>query len=124
MTEPYQSYKIEGKYCDLILIYTSGYESWGHFTVDPTNGHAFSTLGKPMTHNCKYTLSHSNYYGSEEISIINITSRKQLLIDINNCTTSGTKYINGSYYVKLKYIGAKKKNFLFKNKIDYNQRYV
>jgi|TARA_B110000467_G_C18247555_1_gene438359 hypothetical protein len=101
-SKQYQKYSFKGEYCRSALIYITGYESWGYLSVDLNDGTAFYTMGKPMTHDCKFVISHSNYYGEEEISIIELKSEKRLLLTAEAWTTMGTKFINDSYHIKLK----------------------
>ncbi|MEE9364539.1 MAG: hypothetical protein V3U92_18210 [Cellulophaga sp.] len=66
-TKEYSDYNFKGTYCGNALIEITEYEGWGFLSVDLKNGLTCLTLGKPLTSNGETAISHSNYYGEEEI---------------------------------------------------------
>jgi hypothetical protein len=59
-------------------------------------------MKKPITYNCDIIVSYDNYYGEEEISIIDIKSKKQLVIGIEEWYTVDFKMNESNFYFKLK----------------------
>lgn len=83
----YSTYEFVGTNCNLILINTGQYESWGNLYVNPNTGEAFSTMGEPIYLNCDYLYSHSSYYGEEEISIVNLNDKRNMVLIYDGWST-------------------------------------
>ena len=98
----YMNYEFKGILCDKALIYFSEYEYWGYLMVDLDTGLAHETMGEPVTWDCVTFISHSNYYGEEEISIFKLSPKKEeLVITIEGWKTEEVKQSNQSYFLKL-----------------------
>ncbi|MCB0380403.1 MAG: hypothetical protein KDD24_04050 [Flavobacteriales bacterium] len=95
-------YEFKGIYCNNLLIYISGYESWGHLSVSLLDGMTFSTLGKPITSNCKLIYSYSQNYGEEEITIFDVATKKQLVLIIDSWFTDESKQDDNNIFFKMK----------------------
>lgn len=97
----YSNYEFKGTYCGNALIKITGYESWGFLSVDLENGLTCFTMGKPLTTNGETTISHSNYYGEEEIALTDLKTKEQYVIGIEGYHTTETITFENSYYLKL-----------------------
>jgi len=95
-------YEFKGQYCNNSLIFISGYESWGYISVNLTDGLAFRMSGKPLTSNCNIIYSHTQIYGEEEITIIELDTKKQLGLIIENWYTIDSKQDINEIYLKMK----------------------
>jgi hypothetical protein len=95
-------YYFKGQYCNYALIKIAGYEFWGYLTIDLSDGNVYYTMKKPITYNCDIIVSYDNYYSEEEISIIDIKSKKQLVIGIEEWYTVDFKMNESNFYFKLK----------------------
>lgn len=100
-SKAHSNYKFLGVYANHALIEISGYEFWGFISVDLSNGLAFDTMGKPLTANGKTALSHSNYYGEEEIAISHLKENMHYTIGIDGWNTTESKFAMGVHYLKL-----------------------
>ena len=100
-TKKYSDYKFIGTYCGNALIEIIGYESWGFLSVDLKNGLTCFTMGKPLTSNGEFAISHSNYYGEEEIALTDLKTKEQYIIGIEGWRTMESKVSKNSYYLKL-----------------------
>lgn len=106
-------YEFIGKYCNYALIFVTAYEDQrGYISVNLTDGIGYYTLNSPLTIDCNICLSYSNYYGPEEISLVNMNSKKSTCININNWNVIETRYFGSNYYLKLE----SSENFKIKNK--------
>ncbi len=101
-TKEFSDYIVRGIYFNNALIETIGYESWGFISVNLKNGLAFYTMGKPLSSNGETAISYSNYYGEEEIALIDLKSKKQYVIGIEGWITIESKVSENVYYLKLK----------------------
>jgi len=95
-------YYFRGQYCNYALIEMAGYEFWGYLTIDLSDGNVYYTMRKPISYNCDVIVSYANYYGEEEISIIDTKSKKQLVIGIEGWYTIDFKMNENDFYFKLK----------------------
>jgi hypothetical protein len=97
----YSNYEFKGTYCGNVLIEITGYESWGFLSVDLKNGLTCFTMGKPLTSDGETAISHSNYYGEEEIALTDLKTKEQYVIGIEGWRTMESKVLNNRYYLKL-----------------------
>ena len=97
----YSNYEFKGTYCGNVLIEITGYESWGFLSVDLKNGLTCFTMGKPLTSDGETAISHSNYYGEEEIALTDLKTKEQYVIGIEDWRTMESKVLNNRYYLKL-----------------------
>ncbi len=97
----YSNYKFIGTYYGNALIEITGYESWGFLSVDLKTGLTCFTMGKPMTSDGETAISHSNYYGEEEIALTDLKTKEQYVIGIEGWRTIESKFSKNSYYLKL-----------------------
>ncbi|SFD05170.1 hypothetical protein [Algibacter pectinivorans] len=97
----YSNYEFKGTYCGNALIEITEFEGWGFLSVDLKNGLTCFTMGKPLTSNGEATISHSNYYGEEEIALTDLKTKEQYVIGIQGWRTIESKVLNNSYYLKL-----------------------
>jgi len=104
-------YEFVGQYCNFGIIYVHGYEYWEYISVDLSNGYSFQTLSKPKTIDCKYAISIGNYYGTEEVNIIDLVTKNRFDLAIENASIIESNQIGNGYYLKLKSFG---KNAEFK----------
>lgn len=95
-------YEFKGQYCNKSLIFISGYESWGYLSVDLLDGTVFSTMGSPKTSDCKLIYSYSQYYGEEEITIVDVIAKKQLVLIIDSWYTEESKQEANKIFLKMK----------------------
>ena len=58
-------------------------------------------MGKPLTSNGETAISHSNYYGEEEIALTDLKTKEQYVIGIEGWRTIESKVSKNSYYLKL-----------------------
>ena len=100
-TKEYSDYKFKGTYCGNALIEIIGYESWGFLSVDLKNGLTYFTMGKPLTSDGETAISHSNYYGEDEIALTDLKTKEQYVIGIEGWRTIESKVSKNSYYLKL-----------------------
>ena len=97
----YSNYEFKGTYCGNALIEITGYDSWGFLSVDLKNGLTCFTIGKPLTSDGETAISHSNYYGEEEIALTDLKTKEQYVIGIEGWRTMESKVLNNRYYLKL-----------------------
>ena len=95
------NYEFKGTYFGNALIRITGYEFWGFLSVDLENGLTCFTMGKPLTSNGETAISHSNYYGEEEIALTDLKTKKQYVIGIEGYRTTESITFENSYYLKL-----------------------
>ncbi|MDY8135444.1 hypothetical protein [Aquimarina sp. 2201CG5-10] len=100
-TKENSDYKFLGTYCHNALIEINGYESWGFLSVDLKNGLACFTMGEPLTSGGETAISHSNYYGEEEIALTNLKTKEQYVIRIEGWRTMESIVSKNNYYLKL-----------------------
>ena len=58
-------------------------------------------MGKPLTSDGETAISHSNYYGEEEIALTDLKTKEQYVIGIEDWRTMESKVLNNRYYLKL-----------------------
>jgi len=97
----YSNYEFKGTYYGNALIEITGYESWGFLSIDLENGLTCFTMGKPLTSNGETSISHSNYYGEEEIALTDLKTKEQYVIGIEGYRTTELITFENSYYLKL-----------------------
>jgi hypothetical protein len=97
----YSNYKFKGIYSGNALIEITEFEGWGFLSVDLENGNTFSTMGKPLTSEGETAISYSNYYGDEEIALIDLKTQEKYVIGIDGWTTLESKVVKNKYYLKL-----------------------
>ncbi|QCX39033.1 hypothetical protein FF125_11525 [Aureibaculum algae] len=97
----YSNYEFKGTYCGNALIEITEFEGWGFLSVDLKNGLTCRTMGKPLTSNGETAISHSNYYGEEEIALTDLKTKEQYVIGIEGWRTIESKVSKNSYYLKL-----------------------
>ena len=97
----YSNYEFKGTYCGNALIEITEFEGWGFLSVDLKNGLTCFTMGKPLTSDGETAISHSNYYGEEEIALTDLKTKEQYVIGIQGWRTIESKVSNNSYYLKL-----------------------
>ncbi|HPE57430.1 MAG TPA: hypothetical protein PK904_13570 [Bacteroidales bacterium] len=98
-------YEFIGQYCNFGIIYVHGYEYWEYISVDLTTGYSFQTLNKPKTFDCKFAISIGNYYGIEEVSIIDLVAKNRFDLAIENANIIESKPVENGYFLKLKIFG-------------------
>lgn len=98
-------YEFVGQYCNFGIVYVHGYEYWEYISVDLSSGYSFQTLSKPKTINCNYVMSIRNYYGTEEINIIDLVTKNRFDLAIENARIIESKQNKNGYYLKLKSFG-------------------
>jgi hypothetical protein len=97
----YEDYKFVNVKCGKVVIYTSAYESWGFLVVDPETGVSSATLGIPNFIDCSVYYSTSNYYGEEEISIVDMKNKKAATLLFNGWGTEQAFNVNYDLLYKL-----------------------
>ena len=100
-SKEYSNYEFKGIYYGNALIKTEGYEGWGFISVNLDNGFSCFTMGKPLTSNGETAISHSNYYGDEEIALTDLKTKEQYVIGIEGWRTIESNVLKNSYYLKL-----------------------
>ena len=98
----YEDYKFVNFKCDKVVVYTSAYESWGYLVVDPETGVSSVTLGLPNFIDCSVYYSTSNYYGEEEISLVDMKQKKSATVLFNDWTTEHAFNVNYDLVYKLR----------------------
>ncbi len=109
-TKEYSDYKFKGTYCGNALIEIIGYESWGFLSVNLKDGLTCFTMGKPLTSDGETTISHSNYYGEEEIALTVLKTKEQYVIGIEGWNKIESRVFENIYYLKLEPFMSKCKN--------------
>ena len=87
----YSNYEFKGTYCGNALIEITEFEGWGFLSVDLKNGLTCFTMGKPLTSDGETAISHSNYYGEEEIALTDLKTKEQYVIGIQGWRTIESK---------------------------------
>ena len=98
----YENYKFISINCGNVIIYSEAYESWGYLVVDPKTGIASGTLGEPNFIDCSFYYSTSNYYGEEEISVVDLENKKAATLLFNDWQTEQVFNINRELVYKVK----------------------
>ena len=98
----YSTYEFVNANCNLIQLSIGVYEGWGNIYVNPNTGEAFYTGGDPIYLNCDYLYSHTNYYGDEEISIVNLRDKKYMILNFDGWYTIESFTFQSYFVFKLK----------------------
>ena len=112
----YSDYSIKGSYQDLIFIVQNFYEDWLTSAINIKTGKVYSFSGKPNFINESLFYSYSNYYGDEDLTIVDVKNEETISLTFSNIEFRDSYYsTNGiSNYIRFKveYLNSTEKKYL------------
>jgi len=80
----YQNYDLIAKVNHFIIISQTGYESWNYLLIDLNNFNSYYLPGKPVFIDSNLIYGYTNYYGSGELTIINIERENDVTLSFDD----------------------------------------
>jgi len=84
----FSDYNIISKTHNFIVISQTGYESWSYLLIDLDNFISYNLPSKPIFINSNLIYGFTNYYGSGEITFINMKNKTEITLSFEHEITS------------------------------------
>ncbi|MCF6279784.1 MAG: hypothetical protein L3J14_05490 [Flavobacteriaceae bacterium] len=93
----FSNYSIKGMFKDYFIINEEFYESWSCTVVNVKTNKLYTLPSNPIFINETLFYSYSNYYGEEELKVIDVINNKDFLLTFSN--VSFLSFYNSSNHI-------------------------